>query len=188
MDLQIRATALTASEAIKLSAEKAKSVNDAIQRKLAGKGSSKITPGNVQGEHEPVNQNQEVIGYQASNSISAQTAAIDQVGSMIDAAIAAGAMRANFVTFNLRDDSKARGEAMADACKDAQIKANAAAQTLGLKVKRVIKVTSVNDYRSQTGYGGGGAGMGAIVGAATTPIKPSEITVPATVTVTYELE
>ena len=106
---------------------------------------------------------------------------------MIDAAIAAGATRANFVTFNLRDDSKARGEAMADACKDAQIKANAAAQALGLKVKRVIKVASVSDFRSQQGYGGG-ASSGAMVGAAATPIKPTEITLPATVTVTYELE
>ena len=115
-----------------------------------------------------------------------QTTAIDQVGSLIDTAIAAGATRADFVTFNLRDDSKARSDAIADACKDAQLKANAAAQALGLKVKRVMKVTSVGDFRPQpVGYSGS---FSASVVGTTTPITPGEITVPATVTVTYELE
>ena len=45
MDFQISATALTATEAIKSSAEQARRVNDAIKGKLAGKGSSKINPG-----------------------------------------------------------------------------------------------------------------------------------------------
>ena len=185
MDFQIRTTALTATEAIKSSAEQAQRVNDAIKGKLAGKGSSKINPGSVQGEHEPNGNQMEIIGYQASNSISAQTTAIDQVGSMIDAAMAAGATRANFVNFSLRDDSKARTDAMADACKDAQLKANAAAQALGLKVKRILRVTSVNDRMPLQGGYSSGATSDSIVA---TSIKPSDLTVPATVTVTYELE
>jgi uncharacterized protein YggE len=185
MDFQITATALTATEAIKSSAEQAQRVNEAVKGKLAGKGSSQIKPGNVQGEHESNRNQMEIIGYQASNSISAQTTAIDQVGSMIDAAMAAGATRANFVNFSLRDDSKARSDAMADACKDAQLKANAAAQALGLKVKRILRVTSVNGGMPlQGGYSTGVVSDFAVA----TPIKPSDLTVPATVTVTYELE
>ena len=132
------------------------------------------------------NQTQELIGYEASNSITAQTSAIDQAGSIIDTAIGAGATRANFVTFNLRDDSKARSDAIADACKDAQLKVNAAALALGLRVKRVMRITSVGDFRPEpVGYS---ASFQSSVVGTTTPITPGEITVPATVTVTYELE
>ena len=74
---------------------------------------------------------------------------------------------------------------MADACKDAQLKATAAAQALGLKVKRILRVTSVNGAMPlQGGYGTGVVSDFAVA----TQIKPSDLTVPATVTVTYELE
>ncbi len=187
MELHIRASALKASEAIRLSAEKARKATDAIKGKLTGKGTSKIVQGNVQPEGSAVGgQTQDIIGYQASNSISVETSAIDQVGSLIDLAIAAGATRANFVTFNLRDDSKARSEAIADACKDAQLKANSAAQVLGLKIKRVTRITSVGDFRPM--QGGYVASFQSSVVGATTPIRPGEMSVPAIVTVTYELE
>jgi uncharacterized protein YggE len=187
MDLQIRASALTASEAIKLSGEQAQRLADAVRPKLAGRGTVKIVPGNVQGEHESNNE-QQVIGYQASNTISAQTSAVDQVGGMLDAAIAAGATLTNFVNFDLRDSAKARSEAMADACKDAQLKADAAAKALGLKIKRVMKITNITG--SNTSYGGIGAGVASNLTSpgATTPIRPGEIAVPATVSITYELE
>jgi uncharacterized protein len=185
--LTVSAMALTASEASKRGAEKAREVVDAIKAKLGEKGTVKIALARVEAETGQVNdQTQDIIGYQASNWVSVQTGAIDRVGIMIDAAIAAGATRANFAGFNLRDDSKARGEAMADACKDAQIKANAAAQALGLKVKRVMRITSAGDFRPQPQGRFNAPVQGN--GEATTPIKPGEITVAATVTVTYELE
>jgi uncharacterized protein len=186
IEFGVEASALTASEAIKRSAAKAREVVDKIKAKLDGKGTMKVTQGRVQADISPIpNQQQEIIGYQASNSISAQTTAIDQVGSLIDAAIAAGATRANFVNFSLHDDSRARSDAIADACRDAQLKANAAAQALGLKVKRVMRITSTSEVRQY--QGGIGAGVASDFVTAT-PIKPSELVVPATVTVTYELE
>jgi uncharacterized protein YggE len=49
-----------------------------------------------------------------------------------------------------------------------------------------MKVTSVGDFRPQpVGYS---ASFQASVAGTTTPITPGEITVPAAVTVTYELE
>jgi uncharacterized protein YggE len=187
IEMNVDASALTASEANKKSAEKALAVVDRIKAKLGGKGTVKVQQGRVQADVVATGgQNPEIIGYQTSNSISVQTTAIDQVGSLIDTAIAAGATRADFVTFNLRDDSKPRSDAIAEACKDAQLKANAAAQALGLKVKRVMRITSVGDFRPQpVGYSGS---FSASVVGTTTPITPGEITVPATVTVTYELE
>ncbi len=187
ISLNVSAVALTASDAQKRCAEKARQLAEMLIAKLNGKGTVKIQQGRVQAENEMVNnQTQELIGYEASNSITAQTSAIDQAGSIIDTAIGAGATRANFVTFNLRDDSKARSDAIADACKDAQLKVNAAALALGLRVKRVMRITSVGDFRPEpVGYS---ASFQSSVVGTTTPITPGEITVPATVTVTYELE
>jgi uncharacterized protein len=191
MELRVNVSALTAAEASRLSAEKARKVADLIVGKFPGKATVKITQGMLQPEHEQQigNQSQVMIGYQASNSISVETTAIDQVGSLIDAAIGAGANRASFVNFNLRDDSKVRSEAFTNACKDAQLKANAAAQALGLRLKRVVKITSAGDFmpqQQQFGYGDRASFSASVM--STTPIKPGEMTVQATVTVIYELE
>ena len=188
LDLNVSASALSASEASTLSAEKARKMVDLIKAKLGGKGTVKFVQGSVVAESEQGgSQTQETIGYQASNSISIETGAIDQVGSLIDIAVAAGATRTNFVNFNLRDDSRARSEAIADACRDAQLKADAAAKALGLKIKRVMKITSIGDFRpQQTGIYREASAVSAA--SVATPIKPGEITVPAMVTVTYEIE
>lgn len=192
MMLQVSVSALTAAEASRLSAEKARKVAEVIVGKFAGKCTTKVTPGTLQPEQEQRlngNQNQVMIGYQASNSISVETGAIDQVGSLIDAALGAGASRANFVNFNLRDDSKVRSEAFASACRDAQLKANAAAQALGLKIKRVMKITSAGDFypQQQQVNLAERASFSASM-TPTTPIRPGELTVQATVTVIYEIE
>ncbi len=190
MELRVSVSAITAAEASRLSAEKARKVAEMIKGKFAGKSTVKVTEGALQPEREQVgNLNQELIGYQASNSISVETSAIDQVGSLIDAALGAGASRANFVNFNLRDDSKVRSEAFASACRDAQLKANAAAQALGLKIKRVMKITSAGDFypQQQRVNFAERASFSASM-TATTPIRPGELTVQATVTVIYEIE
>ena len=192
IQLRVSVSALTAAEASRLSAEKARKVAEIIVGKFAGKTTAKVSSGTLQPEQEQRmngNQNQVMIGYQASNSISVETTAIDQVGSLIDAAIGAGATRVSFVNFNLRDDSRVRSEAFANACKDAQLKANAAAQALGLKLKRVVKITSAGDFMPQQFQQGYAAmAMSSSSQSVATPIKPGELTVQATVTVIYEIE
>jgi uncharacterized protein YggE len=191
VELRIRSTALTAAEASRLGAEKGRKVAETIMEKFGGKTTVKVSQGQLQSEQEQQggNPNQELIGYQASNSISVETGAIDQVGSLIDAAIGAGASRVNFVNFNLRDDSKVRSEAFASACRDAQLKANAAAQALGLKIRRVMKITSAGDFypqQQQVNFAERASFSASMT--ATTPIRPGELTVQATVTVIYEIE
>jgi uncharacterized protein YggE len=192
MMLQVSVTGLTATEASRLSAEKARKVAEVIEGRFAEKCTTKVTPGTLQPEQEQRqngNPNQVMTGYQASNSISVETTAIDQVGSLIDAAIGAGATRVSFVNFNLRDDSRVRSEAFANACKDAQLKANAAAQALGLRLKRVVKITSAGDFMPQQFQQGYAAmAMSSSSQSVATPIKPGELTVQATVTVIYEIE
>jgi uncharacterized protein YggE len=94
---------------------------------------------------------------------------------------------ADFCLADARNGGVCRG-ALAVACKDAQLMAEAAARSLGLKVRRVIKIMSAGDFQPQ--QGGRVASMASFQASVTptAPIKPGELTVNATVTVTYELE
>ena len=78
-----------------------------------------------------------------------QTGALDLVGPLIDAAIAAGANRVNSLDFNLRDDTRARNDAIAKAAKDAQAQAQALAAALGLKLGPIINATTMSAERPQ---------------------------------------
>jgi uncharacterized protein YggE len=187
INLTVLSKAKTASDASTLGTEKTRQIADTIKTELAGKGTVNIGQESVVSESQMVSNQSGSIGYEASSSISVETAAIDQVGSLIDTAIAAGATRASFVKFKLSDDSKARSAAIADASRDAQFKAAAAADALGLKIERVVKITSVGDFipqEQQHGY------RAAVFSAQTASarINPDELTVQATVSVTYELE
>lgn len=181
VSVQVQSRALTATEATRLAAERTRKMAAVIREKIGGKNQLSIANARVQAESDQVSYGQVAIGYQVTNSISVETGATDQIGPLTDTAIAAGVSHANGVTLELLDDSKARSEAIADACKDAQLKATAAAQAFGLKVRRIVKITA-GDFRNQL------SGERGVAGSFTKPLKPNEVIVPAMVTVTYELE
>jgi uncharacterized protein YggE len=189
VNLYVNASALTADDTIKRVSERVNEVVDKIKPKLGANSTIKVWTGSVHAQSNFNGQSQEIIGYKASNSISVETGNIDQIGSLIDTATAAGASRVTTVNFKLRDDSQARSEAVASACKDAQLKANAAAKALGLKIKRIMKITNVGDAVPPPSDSEDGAEpVVSPVERGTTPVKPDKLTVPASVTVTYELE
>ena len=114
-----------------------------------------------------------------------QTGALDLVGPLIDAAIAAGANRVNSLDFNLRDDTRARNDAITKAAKDAQAQGQALA-ALGLKLGPIINATTMSGERPQPVRLIRAAAMSAMSTA--TPVQPAEVTVPATVSLTYQIE
>ena len=112
-----------------------------------------------------------------------QTGALDLVGPLIDAAIAAGANRVNSLDFNLRDDTGARDEAIAKAAKDAQAQAQALAAALGLKLGPIVSATTqVNPGPQPVMFRAAAMSLGANA----TPVSPAEVSVPATVSLTYQ--
>ena len=123
-----------------------------------------------------------IVGYDVSNIITVRTEKFDLVPRIIDDSVAAGANRVDMVGFTLKDDSGARQTALRQAVADARQNA----QTMAAE----LKVTVVSVYSVQ--QGGGGVvqppilfrGMAA-AGPAPTPILPGEVTVNATVTLSY---
>jgi hypothetical protein len=190
LNLVIETHAATAQESAGQNAALAQKVVDALTAKLNGKG--KVWTGGYSlypeySESPQPNQKPAVIGYRAENSITVETGEIGMLGGLIDTAIHAGANRINFLNFTLRDESEARSQAIALAAKDAQTQADSLAKSLGLKLGPVVKATTETENRPIPLMRAGVMAMGAGMGAPT-PVQPNEVTVPATVSITYQIE
>jgi uncharacterized protein len=186
LDLAIDTQAKTAEEAAARNAALATKVIDALKSKLGDKG--KITTGGYsldpQYDQRP-NAKPTIIGYNAQNTVTLNTGALDLVGALIDSAIAAGANRVNSLSFSVKDDTKARTEAIAIATRDARAQAEALASALDVKLGKVVKATTVSQGRPMPMRMGRAMAMSANVA---TPVEPGEVTVPATVSLTFEIE
>ena len=187
LDLAIDTQAKTAEEAAARNAALATKVIEALKTKLGDKG--KITTGGYsldpQYDQRP-NAKPTIIGYNAQNTVTVNTGALDLVGALIDSAIAAGANRVNSLSFSDKDDTKARTEAIAIATRDARAQAEALASALNVKLGKVLKATTVSQERPiPIRMARGAMAMSANVA---TPVEPGEVTVPATVSLTFEIE
>jgi uncharacterized protein YggE len=186
LDLAIDTQAKTAEEAAASNAALATKVIDALKAKLGDKG--KVTTGGYsldpQYDQHP-NANPTIIGYNAQNTVTVNTSALDLVGALIDTAIAAGANRVNSLNFSVKDDTKARTESIAIATRDARAQAEALASALDVKLGKVLKATTVSEARPIPIRMGRAMAMSANVA---TPVEPGEVTVPATVSLTFEIE
>jgi uncharacterized protein YggE len=80
-----------------------------------------------------------IIGYEARNSVMVTMGDLSKVGAVIDAASRAGANSVEAVSFILRDNSPARGQALAEASRQAMSKAQSIAQSMGGRVVRVVE-------------------------------------------------
>ena len=80
-----------------------------------------------------------IVGYEARNSVTVKTGALDNVGAVVDAATLAGANSIERVSFILRESNEARAQTLADASQQAMRKAQAMAQALGGRIVRVLE-------------------------------------------------
>jgi uncharacterized protein len=95
-----------------------------------------LTPQRVYKENQPPT----ITGYEARNSVTVTMSDLQKVGAVIDAASQAGANNVETVSFTLRQDQAARGQALAGATREAISKANTIAQALGGRISRIIEV------------------------------------------------
>lgn len=82
-----------------------------------------------------------VTGYQLNNTIEATVRKIDTVGSVIDAALAAGATSMDGLTFRLADPTEALAEARRRAVADARARAVTLAAEAGVTLGPVVAIT-----------------------------------------------
>ena len=130
----------------------------------------------------------EVIGYTAQNSVVITVRDLNNVGKIIDAALANGANRIDSLNFTASDTSAAKNEALTDAVHGAKEKAQAVASALGVRLVLIANVYADTqaDMPRNENYMPMMMAKGA--SAAATPIAPGELSVAATVNVTYVVE
>ena len=185
ISFQVETHARTASDAAAKNAKLAQKVIAALKSKVGDRGRVSTSGYSLNPDYEQHNgmNRPNIIGYNAQNSISVETGALDQVGPLIDSGIAAGANRINDLNFDIKDNTKVRAEAIAAASHDAQAQAEALAQSLNVKLGKIVKATTVSEPRPVPVM------MRAVaMNAPATPIEPGQLTVPATVFLTYEIE
>ena len=186
LSVAIETTGKTAEEAANRNAALADKVTAALKSKLGDKG--KISTGNYslnpEYDQRPGRENPTITGYTAQNSIIVETGAIDLVGALIDSAISAGANRIDYLNFTVKNNVKARIEAITIATRDATAQAEALASALGVKLGNVVRATTLAQARPLPMQG---LPM-AMAARVPTPIEPGEVTVSATVSLTFEIE
>lgn len=150
---------------------------------------SELNLGPVYGQEEPERgavREPKIVGYQASNVVSIQVEQLDKVGPVIDAGLGAGANRLDGVSFGLRDDRKARAEALGHAVDEARAKADALARALKVRLVRILEVAEGGIAVSPPPYQKFGR-MAMESAMADTPVSAGQVGVSASVTVRWEI-
>jgi uncharacterized protein len=191
LSLQVETHGATAEECSSKNAALAQKVVEALKAKLAGKGT--VVTGDYSlnpeyGENNLPRQKPVITGYTAQNTITVETTELTLLGALIDGAISSGANRINYLNFGLRDDTKAREEAIANASKDAQAQAQALAASLNVKLKQVVRASTVPERgpvmpMARMAFASASPNVNV-----PTPVEASQISVSATVSLTYEIE
>jgi uncharacterized protein YggE len=83
-----------------------------------------------------------VTGYNVTNVVRVELKRIDQVGAVVDAALAKGANQINSIQFSSSTAAEARRNAMADAVRDARADAEVLARAAGGTLGSIIELTS----------------------------------------------
>jgi uncharacterized protein YggE len=128
------------------------------------------------------------VRYRVSNNVMVTIRNLDNVGTVLDAAVEAGANNIYGVEFLLDDPSQVEAEARASAIEDAQTKAQELAQLNGVGIGQVMAVSEIiglggGYYNSNFAQGmmyqmGGGGGA---------PISPGELKLTMQVQVSYAI-
>ncbi len=186
LEIAIETHAPSADRAAGLNGALAEKVREALKPRLGDNGTMWTGGYSLSPDYsEPSGGKPTVTRYTAENSITIQTSELGLIGPMIDAAIGAGANRINALNYSLRADSKAHSEAIAKAAHDAQTQASALADALGVKLGPLIKASTEAEIRPVPLARFAAATEMANV---QTPIAPGEVTVPATVSLTYGID
>jgi uncharacterized protein YggE len=172
----VQSRATTAKAALAQNADAATGVIAALKR--AGVGSADLQTGEVSLDPQQSPDGTEVVGYVASNTVTAATA-VAQAGALVDAAVAAGATGVNGPVLTRSDMDALYRDALKAAVANAADKAKTLAAASGLTLGGVQTV--VEGSQPTPIY----ASAGKAFDAAATPIEPGTQTTNATVTVTY---
>jgi len=122
----------------------------------------------------------ELVGYMATNTLQVTTTQLDQLGAVIDEAVAAGASNVGGISFSIAEETEKalRDEALEAAAEDATSKAEKLAESMNVKIVG-IKEISIGGAAPPSPY------RLEVTSTPSTPVFPGEAEITYTVQVTY---
>lgn len=189
----VETTAPEAAVAVAENARKSTALSETL-KKLAGAKDKVSTTGYsldpmYEQRDRPSSAPPRITGYVARNQVRVESHAIDAVGKLIDAATKAGANRIDNLEFTLEERAHAQSDALQRAGQDARRQAEGAAAALGVKLGRVASATTSSGPIVLPRPYEGRFRMAAMAEqSAPTPVEAGDVTVRASLQVTYEIE
>ena len=174
----VQTKATTAAAALALNGADTKAVIAAVE--AAGVPEANIQTAQVSLNPVVSNDGTSIVAYTAFDTITVTKLTIAKAGSIVDAAVGAGATDVSGPSLELSGQDALYNKALKDAVANAKSKAQALADAAGRNLGDVVSIVE----------GGGAVPVPFAVGAAkdaSTPIEPGTQDVQATVTVTYAL-
>jgi uncharacterized protein YggE len=191
LSFAVETTATEASAAVEQNAARSAKVASAVKQRLGAKDKLSTTRYALEPRYQYPERGSQapptITGYVAANEVRVETSNLDQVGQLVDAAITAGANRVSELQFTLADRNPTLRAALAKAGSEARAQAESIAAALGVQLKQVVTATSQPPPIIPRRYEGRGM-VAAAEARAPTPLEPGEVTVSATLQVTYEIE
>ena len=131
------------------------------------------------------NQPPVITGYQASNTVSLKVRDIARLGEVLDALVASGANQVHGPSFEIDQPEAVYDEARREALKLAQARAAMYAQSLGLRVRRIVSISEGSGFQPPMPMVMKSMAMDARMESA--PVAPGETTLSASLDVVFEL-
>lgn len=132
---------------------------------------------------------QELVGYTVSNSLSILTADTEAIGMYIDTAFAAGANTFDSISFSVQDDSEARDKALELAVQEAFRKAEVIAAAANRNIEGILEI---NEGNMNASYNNGAVSykmaLTEAAGAADTAVRAAQVSVSASVQIIFEIK
>ena len=127
--------------------------------------------------------------YEINNRMKVVVEDLTKAGTVMDAAISAGANRIENIMFTVRNPGKYKDDALREAAQDARRKADIIAASLGKTVTNIISVTDNSVRVSPRNYmmNARMAGGNDMAESAATPMEGGDAKVESSVTVVFEI-
>ena len=146
---------------------------------------------NIYAMYEYTGEEEQIAAYNANSTLAIKVTDMDSVGTLIDAAFAAGANTLNGISFSASDTEEAKAESLRKAVADARRKAEVLAEAAGLRITQMEGIAEGGTYSFENSVGNFSAkGLGAEETAmdAGTVVQAARLIVNASVTITFEAE
>jgi uncharacterized protein YggE len=126
-----------------------------------------------------------LLGYVAVNDLVAETSELAAAGTLVDAAVDAGADEVGAIEFYLADDEGARRQALLEAGRRARAQAETLAESLGVRLGSLLEATTGSDgVEPQPRF----ARMAMAEADTGSALAPGDVSVAAEITAVFAIE